>query len=176
MHTIRYNHIPRSSAVANWLIKAYFTSIYNACRCLPIPQDNTCFSQLSHTYFVPEIFDMSETIQREFRRILSPLPATDPCRGFFTSLSCVISFPACNEDTNKLLPICPNACPFIDALIATCLPLADLTTIPTLSAIFQAYNCTDPASYFMLPDQFYSTETCTIFGEFDIYHVHVLLH
>ncbi|XP_065909295.1 tyrosine-protein kinase Mer-like [Dysidea avara] len=131
--------------------------------CIPIPQDNTCFSQLSHTYYVPGIFDMSETIQREFRRILSPLPATDPCRGFFTSLSCVISFPACDKDTKTLLQICPNICPFIDALITTCLPLADLTTIPTLDAIFQSYNCSDPSSYFMFPDQFYNTEVCTAF-------------
>ena len=108
---------------------------------------------------------MSGAIQREFRLILSPLPATDPCRGFFTTLLCVLSFPACDLDTQKLLPICPSACPSIDNLIATCLPLADLATIPTLASIFQSYNCSDPSSYFMLPDEFYNTELCNAFSE-----------
>lgn len=146
-------------SVVRCIINYYFV------RCIPIPEDNTCFSQLSHTYFAPNIFENAEEFQRELRTIIAPLPTTDPCRGFFSSLSCVLGFPSCNNLTKRLQPVCQEICPVIDVLVAKCMQGVNITALPTLNALFSRYNCTDPTSYYLLPPEYIDTKSCSMFSE-----------
>ena len=140
----------------------YFTFV----RCVPIPVDNTCFTQLAHTYFARDIYMNAEEFQREFRTIINPLPATEPCRGFFSSLSCALVFPSCNASTNKLQSVCPDICPRIDALIFRCARFVNASAIPLLSSVFARYNCSDPTSYFNVPVEYVDLESCNSFSKF----------
>ena len=135
------------------------------CRCIPIPEDNTCFSQLSHTYFAPNIFDNLEEFQREFRTIIPRLSTADPCRGFLSSLPCLLIFPSCNRETKKLQPICPEICPTIDMFVDDCMPLVNFSTIPMLRLIFERYNCSDASTYFAVPPEYIDTKSCNAFSK-----------
>ena len=132
---------------------------------MPIPVDSACFSQLSHTYFAPNIFDNVDGLQKEFRTIILRLPTTNVCRGFLSSLSCFLAFPSCNSETNKLQPVCEHLCPAIDNLVNDCMSLVNFTTIPMLYLIFQQYNCSNASSYFLVPPEYIDTESCNAFSK-----------
>ena len=134
-------------------------------RCIPIPVENACFSQLSHTYFTPNIFDNVEEFQKEFRTITLELPTTNLCRGFFSSLSCLLAFPSCNSLTNKVQPICEHLCPTIDMLVYDCMSLVNFSAVPMLTLLFEQYNCTNASSYFIVPPEYIDTESCNAFSK-----------
>ena len=142
------------------------TNYFFVIRCAPIPAENTCFTQLTHTYFAPNIYQNAEEFQREFRTIISPLPATEPCRAFFSSLSCALVFPSCIAATNKLQPICQHLCSRIDALIFNCVKFVNTSAIPLLNSVFVRYNCSDPTSYFNVPLEYIDLESCNSFSKF----------
>ena len=69
----------------------------------------------------------------------------------------MISYPACNASTNKLIPICPSQCLSIDIHITQCsLDLLNFN-FPLLKDILNTIDCDEPETYHPFPSQYIDT-------------------
>ena len=73
-------------------------------------------------------------------------------------LNCVIKYPACSADTQKLIPICQSQCPLIDIHIAKCsLDLLN-SDFPLVKKLLNLFECDDPDTYYNFPPRYIDSE------------------
>ena len=70
--------------------------------CIEVPSDETCLPQLPNPFYAPAAFDFTEEIFLEIQEILRNLDPLNNCRGFITTVICVLRFPACNPTTGRM--------------------------------------------------------------------------
>ena len=135
-------------------------------------ESSTCHPPLSNTHFAitgSELINERSEVFDEFNQ-LEELEADDDCIEILTILDCVLSQPACNPDTGRVTPICPELCPEIDQSIAdSCANqpfVNDTIQFPHINSLIQ-FNCSDPESYFNFPSSYFSNPSndCLFYGK-----------
>ena len=84
-------------------------------------------------------------------------PIFEVCEEIFEALHCVVSYPACNASTNKLIPICQSQCLSIDIHITQCSLNLLNSNFPLLRNILNTIDCDAPETYYPFPSQYIDT-------------------
>ena len=69
-------------------------------------------------------------------------------------------FPACNATTGRILPICPDVCSFVDAVVMPCTNgfFRNNPDFPAVNQLLDAFVCLEPQSYYNFPSQYIETD------------------
>ena len=128
--------------------------------CIAVPEDESCLPQLITSFYAPAILDSTTQILREFRDVISQLGPLDSCRAFFSTMSCMYRFPACNATTKRILTICHDICSFVDAVVKSCTEevFRNNPDFPALNQLLDGFICLEPQSYIILPAQYIETD------------------
>ena len=127
--------------------------------CVDSPQD-FCSTILPSTHYAPStswITTNPDDLEKEIMR----LPESGTCTELIKTLNCVVKYPACSTDTQKLIPICQSQCPQINIQIARCsLDLVSSDFI-LVKRLLNSFGCYDPNSYYNFPSRYINIETNT---------------
>ena len=107
--------------------------------------------------------------------IISQLDPFNACRVFITTVICVFRFPACNDTTGTILPICSSLCPTVDAIVMECSLefFRNNSDFPAVNELLDTFVCLEPQTYYNFPAQYIDTEQCSAFGKYIIDHADV---
>lgn len=111
------------------------------------------------TYYAPGIFEVTDELFSEIQTVIGELDPSSPCRALITTMICVLTFPACNSTSGMILPICPDQCPTLDAIIEEC-SLESFRNNPDFSAVNELLDtivCLEPQTYYNIPAQYIAT-------------------
>ena len=113
-----------------------------------------------YTYYAPAVFEVTDELFSEIQAILIGLDPLSPCRIFFSTLTCTLRFPACNGTTGKILPVCPEQCPTIDAIEMECSVeyFRNNSDFPAVNQLLDTTACLEPQMYYNLPAQYIATD------------------
>ena len=68
-------------------------------------------------------------------------------------------FPSCNATTGRILPICPDVCSFVDAVVELCDGfLRNNPDFPAVNRLLDEFVCIEPQSYYNFPSQYIETD------------------
>ena len=126
-----------------------------------MPEDDSCLPQLITSFYAPAILDSTTQVLREFQDIISQLDPLDGCRAFFSTMSCMYRFPACNATTGRILTICPDVCSLIDTVVVkSCADeyFRNNPDFPALNRLIDGVMCLEPQSYIIFPAQYIETD------------------
>jgi len=116
---------------------------------------------LTNTHYAPGTYDPKilgnnaslDDLNNEIRR-LNELPEFTMCGELTSVLNCVIKYPACSADMEKLIPICPSQCALIDFQKAKCLLVLSDLDFSLVKGVLQSFKCVDPQTYYNFPQQY----------------------
>lgn len=136
-----------------------------SCSCIKSPPEDFCFTALSSTYYAPGTLGINvnlDDLTDEVKRIRN-LPEFTVCLELINTLDCIIRYPACNANTQKLIPICQSQCLLIDAQIPQCLLYLEnnflMTDFPSVEELLRSVECDDPESYYNFPSHYIETNS-----------------
>ena len=150
-----------------------FKWYYCISSCEPIDSSKNCHPPLSNTHFATtgsELINERVEVFDELDQLEGELGTDHDCIELLRQLDCVLSQPACNPDTGRVTPICPELCPEIDQSIAdSCANQSFVNNtiqFQHLNSLIQ-FNCSDPESYFNFPSAYFSnsSDDCLFFGK-----------
>ena len=130
--------------------------------CEDFPQNNSCSTVLAHTHYAPGTlgFDVDpDDLDDEIERI-NELPDFNNCAELINTLNCLMTFPACSRDTEKLIPICQSQCPLLNVQTAQCsLDLLNLhnSEFPLVNRLLHVFDCDDHNAYYNFPRRYVET-------------------
>ena len=147
----------------------YVRTYVCTCSCKEVTQDlEICSTVLTNTHYAPSTYNPDilginaslNDLNGEIKR-LNELPAAEfvLCGELVTVLNCVIKYPACNANMEKLIPICPSQCTLIDFQIAHCLLVLDDLDFLLVKRILNSFHCNNPQTYYNFPRQYFIDET-----------------
>ena len=91
-------------------------------------------------------------------RQINELMEFTTCGELLNTLNCVVRYPACSTDTEKLIPICQSQCLLIDVQIKQCLinlednfPGSDF---PLVKNLLRSIECDEAGTYYNFPFQY----------------------
>ncbi len=106
--------------------------------------------------------------------VISTIQADKPevCIEVIQRLSCLLTSPPCDRESDLPLKICEDSCEAYDTLIssATCnstkeAVIKDLGNVSSFSAVkqlfLQDFNCSDTSTYFLGTETEFSSDSCT---------------
>ena len=131
------------------------------CSCIEVPEEDTCRPQLQNSHYAPETFDSTGQVFREFQDIIRELDPLDFCRVFISTVICVFRYPACNDTTGKILPICPDICGLVDGVVNQCTEsqfFRHNPDFPAVNHLLDTFVCLEPQSYYNFPAQYIETD------------------
>ena len=113
-----------------------------------------------YTYYAPAVFELTDELVSEIQAILRELDPFSLCRVFINTLTCTLRFPACNPNTGKILPVCPEQCHTIDAIEMECSVeyFRNNSDFPAVNHFLDATACIEPQMYYNLPAQYIATD------------------
>ena len=85
----------------------------------------------------------------------------DFCRVFISTVYCVFEYPACNDTTGKILPICPDICGLVDGVVNQCTEsqfFRHNPNFPAVNHLLDTFVCLEPQSYYNFPAQYIETD------------------
>ena len=146
-------------------IKYYVTNdnkrFYYRCELLP---ENAC-SGFSLNYDSYAVDIASKSMLINFANTLSGLDEnfyniSSACESFLGMTICLVKFPPCNIEVNKLLIVCESGCSRYYEQVLSC--ITDLTmeqlNFSALIHVNSGFNCSDPQTYFKsVPITLYDT-------------------
>lgn len=120
---------------------------------------------LTNTHYAPGTYNSNvlginaslDDLNDEIRR-LNELPEFIVCGELATVLNCVVKYPACSTNMEKLIPICPSQCTLIDFQIAHCLLVLDNLNFLLVKRILNSFHCDNPQTYYNFPRQYFIDE------------------
>ena len=128
-------------------------------RCIEIP-DETCRSQISYSYYAPNAIVFTPELSNEFQAIIPQMNLLDPCRGYLTYVMCAHKFPACNDTTDRLIPVCLAACSSLTQIIQECSGsffFINDPDYPLTNELTNSFSC-EARSYINFPRQYIETD------------------
>ena len=107
--------------------------------------------------------------------MIHQLDPLDTCRIFISTLICVFKYPACNDTTGKVLPICPGICTIVDDIVNLCTESQFFRRNPDFPAVndfLDTFVCLEPQSYYNFPVQYIETNPndCSGFCKYSTYY------
>ena len=74
-------------------------------------------------------------------------------------MTCMLRFPACDPTTGMILPICPEQCPTLDAIIMECSAeyFRNNPDFPAMNELLNTIVCLEPQTYYNIPVQYVTT-------------------
>ena len=70
-------------------------------------------------------------------------------------------YPACNDTTGKILPICPDICDLVDQVVGLCTEsqfFRNNPKFPAVNHLLDTFVCLEPQSYYNFPAQYIETD------------------
>ena len=134
-------------------------------RCVKLPEDN---QQDDYDYYAIDIANKPEIINHVNR--LSTLPdvfSQSVCKEFMYFLITFTEFPPCDPMTCKLRQLCISECPNFIAISQHCIiqALQDNSMIGEAVALYEAINCSDPATHSPINlSKFFDSQNCYTFS------------
>jgi len=105
---------------------------------------------VDHSYVVQNLRFIPGVLT-ELQVIVDTLQGSERCGLFIRLAFCFYNFPPCNLNTSEAIPICPDKCLEIDAVLKECRGIIDLPTfqlLPVLGDYFDDFNCSNPRTYY----------------------------
>ena len=123
-------------------------------RCVETPTD--CADAVRSTHYPPGasfIDDNPIEIINEITRI-SQIPGMAMCAELINMLDCILTYPVCDADMERLRPICESQCEMMTNQLTQCLMSLPEGEFPLVTDIFSEVTCDDPESYYNFPSQY----------------------
>ena len=140
----------------------YFTYLRS---CRELPQEDFCSTLLTFEHFAPGTLWISANpydLNDEIRQINELMEFTT-CGELLNALNCVVRYPACSNDTEKLIPICQSQCLLMDVQIKQC--LIDLednlsgSEFPLVKNLLSSIECDETETYYNFPLRYVETNS-----------------
>ena len=154
----------------------YIYIIY-ICSCAKFPPEDFCSTVLSNsTHYAPGTLGINvnlDELKDEVKRIRN-LPEFTTCIELINTLDCIIRYPACNANKEKLIPICQSQCLLIDVQIPQCLLHLEnnllMTDFPLVKELLRSVECDQPESYYNFPSHYIETNStdCLMISKFKL--------
>lgn len=132
------------------------------CRCEEVPFEPLCAAVLTNTHYAPGVPLITENLNdlnNELRRI-SQFPELAVCIELINELNCIVRYPTCNNNMEKLIPICQSQCPMINHQITQCsIDLISHGDSPVLAELLSRFQCENPENYYSFPIQYIETNS-----------------
>ena len=128
-------------------------------------------------YYAPNVTVITENNFCNIISLIEAIEISESCETLTSVLLCAYSFPSCDFNTSRLLPICPESCEVIDQLFEICHQFVSnqtLQLIPALRPLLEMFNCSNPLTYFSVPTKFISETMCNDLGK--LYVSYVCIH
>ena len=130
----------------------------HTCSCKELPQEQFCSSQLTdHVHYAPGTLWTSadpNDLNDEIRQI-NELIEFALCGELLNKLNCIVRYPSCSNETEKLIPICESQCLQIDVQIKQCLILLEdnfpRLNFPLVNSLLSSIECDEPETYYYFP-------------------------
>ena len=134
-----------------------------------------CSEVLSEPYYAPNVTEIVSELFVSIVTIIQGLQDSGSCGSFASVLLCAYTFPGCDFESSQLLPICPDKCTEINARFESCRAILNdeiLDLIPNLRVLLENFDCFNTSTYFSVPPQFISDESCSNLSE--LYYKHII--
>ena len=135
------------------------------CSCKELPEEDFCLTLLASDHFAPSTSEISANpsdLNDEISQINELMEFTT-CGELLNTLNCLVKYPACSTDTEKLIPICDTQCLQIDVQIKQCLinledkiPGSDFLLVKNL---LRSIECDEAETYYNFPFQYIETNS-----------------
>ena len=112
----------------------------------------------------------TDELSNEFQTIIRQLNQLDACRGHLTYVMCLRRFPACNDTTGRLTPLCLTDCPTFGNTITIdeCSGSFFINNqdFPLINELVNSVSC-EPESYINFPRQYIgnASNECVVFSK-----------
>ena len=128
-------------------------------RCIEKPQD-FCSTILPIAYYAPGTLGINadaDELKDEIRRIRH-LPDFTTCIELINALDCVIKYPSCSANTDKIVSICQSQCRSIDSQIIDCLIHLEnnmlISEFQLVHTLLETVECEEPETYYNFPVEY----------------------
>ena len=128
-------------------------------RCIEKQQD-FCSTILPIAYYAPGTLGINadpDELKDEIRRIRN-LPDFTACIELINALDCVIKYPSCSANMNKIVPICQSQCRSIDYQIIECLIHLEnnmlISEFQLVHNLLETVECEEPETYYNFPVEY----------------------
>ena len=123
--------------------------------CKELPTEDVCSTVVTTTQYAigtPEITVNPDDLNDEIRQI-NELIEFALCGELLNTLNCVVRYPACSVNTEKLIPICESQCLQIDVQIKQCLLNLQESNLPPsefplVHNLLNSIDCLEPNTYY----------------------------
>ena len=126
----------------------------NACQGVRLNYDSYAIDIAANKPMLTNFANVLSQLHEQFQNISSA------CKSFLTISTCLVKFPPCNLEINKLLIVCESGCSRYLEQILSC--IGDLTAkqlnFTALIHVNSGFNCSDPQTYLpSVPISLYDT-------------------